>query len=71
MDIFQKMKAYYDMWKGGQAALSEEPGAGGKIILRVKWALKSRMRSESRHGTMDNLYLQGNGYSVHKKQKIP
>jgi hypothetical protein len=35
------MKAYYDMWKGGHADLSEERGAGGKILL--KWAMKSRM----------------------------
>ena len=39
--IFHKIKAYYDMWKGGQADLLEEPGAGGKILL--KWAIKSRM----------------------------
>jgi hypothetical protein len=35
------MKAYCDMWKGRQADLSEEPGAGGKILL--KWDIKSRM----------------------------
>jgi len=39
--IFHKMKAYYDMWKGGQADPSEEPVAGWKILL--KWAIKSRM----------------------------
>jgi len=49
------MKAYYDMWKRGQADLSEEPGAVGKIILKCTQK-KAECEIESRHGTMDNLY---------------